>query len=45
MLLGRERGMPTPVNEVLQWLANRAARERRAPGSMTPGEVMALIDA
>ncbi len=45
VLLGRERGMPTPVNEVLQWLANRAARERRAPGSMTPGEVMALIDA
>ncbi len=45
VLLGRERGMPTPVNEVLRWLANRAARERRAPGSMTPGEVMALIDA
>lgn len=45
VLLGRERGMPTPVNEVLQWLANRAARERRAPGSITPGEVMALIAA
>jgi 2-dehydropantoate 2-reductase len=45
VLLGRERGMPTPVNEVLQRLANQAARERRAPGSMTPGEVMALIAA
>ena len=45
VLLGRERGMPTPVNEVLQRLANQAARERRAPGRMTPGEVMALIAA
>lgn len=45
VLLGRERGVPTPVNEVLQRLANQAARERRAPGSMTPGEVMALAAA
>ncbi len=42
VLLGREHGVPTPVNEVLQRLANQAAREHRAPGSMTPGEVMAL---
>jgi 2-dehydropantoate 2-reductase len=41
-LLGRELGVPTPVNEVLQRLANRAARERRAPGSLTPAEVLAL---
>jgi 2-dehydropantoate 2-reductase len=45
VLLGRERGIPTPVNEVLQRLANQAARERRAPGSLTPGEVMALVAA
>ena len=45
VLLGRERGMPTPVNEVLQRLANQAARERRPPGSLTPGEVMALVAA
>jgi 2-dehydropantoate 2-reductase len=45
VLLGREHGVPAPVNEVLQRLANQAARERKPPGSMTPGEVMALIDA
>jgi len=37
--------VPAPVNEVLQRLANQAARQRRAPGSTTPGEVMALIGA
>jgi 2-dehydropantoate 2-reductase len=41
-LLGREHGVPTPVNEVLQRLANQAAQQGRAPGSLTPGEVMAL---
>ena len=42
VLMGRERGMPVPVNEVLQRLANQAARDRRAPGSATPDEVLAL---
>ena len=42
-LLGRERGVPTPVNEVLQRLANQAARDRRAPGSLTAEEVLALL--
>lgn len=42
VLLGREHGVPTPVNEVLQRLANRAAQQGRAPGSATPGEVLAL---
>jgi 2-dehydropantoate 2-reductase len=42
VLLGREHGVPTPVNEVLQRLANQAARQRRAPGSTTPAEIMAL---
>ena len=37
--------MPAPVNEVLQRLANQAARERQAPGSIPPGEVMALLAA
>ena len=45
VLLGREHGVPCPLNEVLQRLANQAARERRAPGSITPGEVMALAAA
>ena len=39
VLMGRERGIPVPVNEVLQRLANQAARDRRAPGSATPDEV------
>jgi len=43
VLLGRQLGVPTPVNEVLQRLANQAARERRAPGSLTADEVLALV--
>jgi 2-dehydropantoate 2-reductase len=43
VLLGRELGLPTPVNEVLQRLANQAARDRRAPGSLTAKEVLALL--
>jgi 2-dehydropantoate 2-reductase len=42
VLLGREHGVPTPVNEALQRLANQAARQRRAPGSISPAEIMAL---
>ncbi|MBF8189534.1 ketopantoate reductase family protein [Nonomuraea sp. K274] len=44
VLLGRLHGVPTPVNEVLRREAGRAAREQRAPGSMTPEELLALID-
>jgi 2-dehydropantoate 2-reductase len=43
VLLGREHGVPTPVNEALQRLANQAAREGSAPGSMTPRKVLAAI--
>jgi 2-dehydropantoate 2-reductase len=43
VLLGRELGVPTPVNEVLQRLANQAAADRRAPGSLTPTDVLALV--
>jgi 2-dehydropantoate 2-reductase len=42
-LLGRELGVATPVNEVLQRLANQAARDRRAPGSLNAEEVLALL--
>jgi 2-dehydropantoate 2-reductase len=45
VLLGREHGVPTPVNELLQRLANEFARERRAPGSITASEMAALIAA
>jgi 2-dehydropantoate 2-reductase len=41
VLLGRVYGVPTPVNEALQRLANRAAAERRTPGFMTPAQVLA----
>ena len=45
VLLGRQYGVPTPVNETLQRLANAAARERRSPGSMTVAEVTAAVEA
>ena len=41
VLLGRLHGVPAPVNETLQRLANEAAAQRRAPGFMTPGQVLA----
>jgi 2-dehydropantoate 2-reductase len=43
VLLGREHGVPTPVNEALQRLANQAAREGRTPGFLTPGQVLAAV--
>lgn len=42
VLLGRMNGVPTPVNEMLQRLANRMARERRLPGLMPEAEFLAL---
>jgi 2-dehydropantoate 2-reductase len=40
VLLGREHGMPVPVNAALQRLANEAARTRRAPGGTTPAAIL-----
>lgn len=45
VLLGREHGVPAPVNETLQRLANQAAAQRRSPGFMTPREVLAAAGA
>ncbi|GIH77884.1 ketopantoate reductase family protein [Planobispora longispora] len=45
VMLGRELGVPTPANGVLQREADRAARERLSPGSMAPETLAALIDA
>lgn len=45
VLLGRQHGVPTPVNAVLQRAANAFARERREPGSMSVAELTALVDA
>jgi 2-dehydropantoate 2-reductase len=44
VLLGRLHGVPTPLNELLQRLANTFARERRAPGSMPVEELVRLAD-
>ena len=41
VLLGREHGVATPVNETLQCLANQAARDHIPPGSMTPADILA----
>lgn len=45
VLLGRLHGVPTPVNELLQRVANDAARRGAAPGSMTPGQLAAMLPA
>jgi 2-dehydropantoate 2-reductase len=44
VMLGRLHGIPTPVNELLQRLANRAAAERLHPASMTSQEVLDTLD-
>lgn len=44
VLLGREHGVPTPVNELLRRLANRMAREGLPPGLMSPGEFLAMLE-
>ncbi|WP_413812723.1 ketopantoate reductase family protein [Streptomyces sp. OE57] len=43
-LLGRLYGVPTPVNDTLQRVANAFARERRQAGSMPVNELTALVD-
>jgi 2-dehydropantoate 2-reductase len=43
VLLGRLFGVPTPVNAVLQRLANELAGRRAAPGSITEAEVLSLL--
>jgi 2-dehydropantoate 2-reductase len=44
VLLGRLNGVPTPLNELLQRLANTCAREHRPAGSMPVGELARLAD-
>jgi 2-dehydropantoate 2-reductase len=41
VLLGRLHGVPTPCNETLQRLVTLAARDRRAPGSLSVAELAA----
>jgi 2-dehydropantoate 2-reductase len=45
VLLGALHGVPTPVNRVLQRVANRLAAARSAPGSMTVEDLRAEIAA
>ncbi|OIJ63065.1 ketopantoate reductase family protein [Streptomyces mangrovisoli] len=45
VLLGRLHGVPTPLNELLQRLADTFARERRAPGSLPLAELIRRADA
>ncbi|MDR6977869.1 2-dehydropantoate 2-reductase [Streptomyces sp. 3330] len=44
VLLGRLHGVPTPLNELLQRLANQFARDRRAPGTLPLPELIRLAD-
>jgi 2-dehydropantoate 2-reductase len=44
VLLGRLHGVPTPVNALLQRLANKAARSGQAAGSMTTNELTSLLE-
>ncbi len=42
-LLGRLHGVPTPANSLLQRVADDAATQRLAPGSISPEELLALL--
>ncbi|MFJ7150399.1 ketopantoate reductase family protein [Streptomyces sp. NPDC100445] len=44
VLLGRLHGVPTPLNALMQRLANRFARERRPAGSLPVAELVRLAD-
>ncbi|GKQ37001.1 ketopantoate reductase family protein [Streptomyces sp. A012304] len=44
VLLGRLHGVPTPLNELLQRLANTFAREHRAAGSLPVRDLVRLAD-
>lgn len=44
-LLGRLHGVPTPVNELLQRLANQSARAHSGPGTMSPEKLLSLLHA
>jgi 2-dehydropantoate 2-reductase len=43
-LLGRQFGVPTPVNELLQRLCSEHARLGLPPGSLDPADLLALLD-
>jgi 2-dehydropantoate 2-reductase len=45
VLIGRLHGIPTPVNELLQRLTAKAARERVPAGSVDPNEILEQLSA
>jgi 2-dehydropantoate 2-reductase len=45
VLLGRLHGVPAPVNEHLQELANRAAREKWPPGQLAEEDILKELEA
>ena len=45
VLLGRIHGVPTPVNETLQRLANRAAHVGKPPGGTAPAAILSAATA
>jgi len=44
VLLGRIHGVPTPVNGLLQQVANQLARDRRTPGSISEAELLSRLE-
>ncbi len=44
VLRGRQVGVPTPVNELLQALAHQTVRDQRPPGWLSPGEVLGRLE-
>jgi 2-dehydropantoate 2-reductase len=44
VLLGREHGVPTPVNELLQHVAYELGASGAPPGSMAPDELLARLE-
>jgi 2-dehydropantoate 2-reductase len=42
--LGRQYGVPTPVNAILLYLSQRMAEERRPPGSVSPDKILIALD-
>jgi 2-dehydropantoate 2-reductase len=45
VMLGRLHGVPTPVNAALQLVANRMARERKAPSSLPEADFLRVVEA
>jgi 2-dehydropantoate 2-reductase len=44
VLLGRQFGIPTPINETVQYLSRLTAMRGYQPGWMTPGQVLTHAD-